>query len=53
MASPFMRCAHCILRGVRMPFSNDSLRSTYFFVTAKKSRQKNPLEGNALHPMIL
>jgi len=25
-----------------MPFSNESLRSTYFFATAKKSRQKRP-----------
>jgi len=34
-------------------FSNESLRSTHFFSTAKKSRQKRPLEGNALHPVIL
>jgi hypothetical protein len=36
-----------------MPFSNESIRSTYFFAAAKKSKQKRPLEGNALHPMIL
>jgi hypothetical protein len=36
-----------------MPFSNESLRSTNFFAAAKKSKQKRPLEGNALHPIIL
>jgi hypothetical protein len=30
-----------ILSG-RMPFSNESLGSTYFFATAKKSKQKRP-----------
>ena len=34
-------------------FSNESFRSTYFFAAAKKSKQKRPLEGNALHPIIL
>ena len=34
-------------------FSNESLRPTYFFATAKKSKQKRPLEGNTLHPIIL
>jgi hypothetical protein len=29
-----------------MPFSNESLRSTYFFAAAKKSKQKRPLEGS-------
>jgi hypothetical protein len=33
-------------------FSNESLRSTYFLPTAAKSKQKVPLEGNALHPLI-
>jgi hypothetical protein len=33
-------------------FSNESLRPTYFFAAAKKSRQKKPLEGKALHPII-
>ena len=26
---------------------------TYFLPTAKKSKQKRPLEGNALHPIIM
>ena len=47
-----------IPRGVRMTFFKRiqrgcRLRSTYFFAAAKKSKQKSPLEGNALHPIIL
>jgi hypothetical protein len=42
----------CAVRTASMPFSNESLRSTYFFAAAKKSRQKKPLEGNAIHPTI-
>jgi len=59
MATPFMRCAYqayalhtVIPRGVRMTFFKRTLRSTYFFAAAKKSKQKKPLEGNALHPLI-
>ena len=35
-----------------LAFLNESLRSTYFLPTAAKSRQKGPLEGNALLPII-
>jgi hypothetical protein len=52
----FFVCGYAVLCAARtasMPFSNESLRSTYFFAAAKKSKQKRPLEGNALHPIIL
>jgi hypothetical protein len=48
-----MRYAYlCALHTASMPFSNESLRSTYFLPTAAKSKQKGPLDGNALHPII-
>jgi hypothetical protein len=37
-----------------MPFfTRNPFRPTYFLPTAAKSKQKKPLEGNALHPIIL
>ena len=57
MASPLMRMRG-IPRGVRMPFSNGP-RAVAAFVQPtflrqlKKSRQKKPLEGNALYSIIL
>jgi hypothetical protein len=42
----------CALHTASLPFLNESLRPTYFLPTAAKSRQKGPLEGNALHPII-
>jgi hypothetical protein len=37
-----------------MPFFTlNPFRLTYFLPTAAKSKQKVPLEGNALHPIIL
>jgi hypothetical protein len=36
-----------------MPFfTRNPFRPTYFLPTAAKSKQKVPLEGNALHPTI-
>jgi hypothetical protein len=34
-------------------FTRNPFRPTYFLPTAAKSKQKVPLEGNALHPIIL
>jgi hypothetical protein len=47
-----MRCAHGIHAFFKRIQRGCRLRSTYFFAAAKKSRQKKPLEGNALHPTI-
>jgi hypothetical protein len=33
-------------------FTRNPFRPTYFLPTAAKSKQKVPLEGNALHPTI-
>jgi hypothetical protein len=53
LGSFFLWLRHlCAARTASMPFSNESLRSTYFFAAAKKSKQKKPLEDNALHPTI-
>jgi hypothetical protein len=42
-----------IPRGVRMPFfTRNPFRPTYFLPTAAKSKQKMPLEGNSLNPLI-
>jgi hypothetical protein len=43
-----------IPRGVRMAlFTQHPCCTTYFLPTAAKSKQKMPLEGNALHPTIM
>jgi hypothetical protein len=34
-------------------FTQHPCCTTYFLPTAAKSKQKMPLEGNALHPIIL
>jgi hypothetical protein len=42
-----------IPRGVRLAFfTHHPCCTTYFLPTAAKSKQKIPLEGNALHPTI-
>jgi hypothetical protein len=43
----------CASHMASMSFTNEFLRSTYFLPTAAKSKQKGPLEGNALYSIIL
>ncbi|MFT6843262.1 MAG: hypothetical protein ACJASR_002038 [Psychroserpens sp.] len=54
LAKLFMRCAYW--HPARRPhafFTRNPFRPTYFLPTAAKSKQKVPLEGNALYPIIL
>jgi hypothetical protein len=45
---------HALTLTASMRFFNwHPCQMTYFLPTAAKSKQKGPLEGNALHPIIL